>query len=317
MDASRAPLRVVTFNIAHARAIDRALEVLREATPLRGADVLALQEMDAPSVERIARELRLNSLFTPGGVHPRTGRDFGCAILSPWPLVEPRKVVLPHAARVTRLRRAAVGATLLRGRQRVRVYSVHLGPPLAVSRGSRSDQLQAILADASGSPDPVVLAGDFNSHGIGQEVVAAGYAWVTRDVGVTTRFLFFGFSFDHVFARGLEPAADAVAFGVIEDARGASDHRPVWAVLVPPSGRSGGDAEGGPSTSTGRAYRERGRREEGVPAGASLPRGGPRRPIRGRRCTARRAGGMRRAVRPVTARPDDRPRAASPVNPVC
>ena len=228
---SDAPLRVVTFNIEHGRKIDRALEVLRESEPLRNADVLALQEMDAAGVETIARELGLNYVYVPSGVHPKSGRDFGCALLSPWPLEQPRKVRLPHAARMTRLRRVAVGTTLRRGGQRVRVYSLHLPSPPAISGGARREQIRTVLADAEASPDPVILAGDFNSHGIGNEVVRAGYSWPTRDVGTTSKWLGIGFSFDHVFGKGLA-SAPGLSAGVVKDNRGASDHRPVWAVLV-------------------------------------------------------------------------------------
>ena len=48
------PLRVVTFNIKLGRRIDRAIEVLRSDS-LRGADVVALQEMDEAGVAQIAR----------------------------------------------------------------------------------------------------------------------------------------------------------------------------------------------------------------------------------------------------------------------
>ena len=114
-------LRVVSFNIAYAVEIDRALEVLRGEPSLRAADVLALQEMDAPGTERIARALGMNAVYFPSGVHPRHDRDFGCAVLSPWPLGEPRKLVLPHAARVNRLRRSAASAVVTR---RVKVTSI-------------------------------------------------------------------------------------------------------------------------------------------------------------------------------------------------
>jgi endonuclease/exonuclease/phosphatase family metal-dependent hydrolase len=229
-----APLRVVTFNIAFAREMDRALEVLEGASPLRKPDLLVLQEMDAPSVERVARALGLNSVYMPSGIHPTSRRDFGSALLSPWPLVEPRKIVLPHGARVTHLRRAIVAATLVRGSRRVRVYGVHLPAPLSISGGSRREQVRLIIEDAASSPDPVIIAGDFNSHGVGKELVAAGFTWVTRDVGTTTRWHFFGLSYDHVFVRGLAPAGEGgPAFGVVEDNQGASDHRPVWALLAP------------------------------------------------------------------------------------
>ena len=65
------PLRVVSFNIAYAIEIDRAIEVLRETEALRDPDVLALQEMDAPGTERIARALGMNAVYFPSGVHPK------------------------------------------------------------------------------------------------------------------------------------------------------------------------------------------------------------------------------------------------------
>lgn len=237
-DPNGATLRVVTFNIEYGRQIDRALEVLRGSEPLRRPDLLALQEMDAPGVERIARGLGLGYVYFPSGVHPKTGRDFGCALLSPWPLEDPRKIVLPHGARGSGLRRSAVAATLVRGTQRVRVYTVHLPSPLAISGGSRRDEVRVLIADASSSPLPVVVAGDFNSSDVGQEFVKAGYRWLTRDVRDTTRLALFGIpvsemSYDHVFAKGLLPAGGGAAAGVVRDNRKASDHRPVWAVLVP------------------------------------------------------------------------------------
>jgi endonuclease/exonuclease/phosphatase (EEP) superfamily protein YafD len=107
-----------------------------------------------------------------------------------------------------------------------------------VSGGSRRAQLRALAADAAAEDLPVVIAGDFNSHGKVEELARAGFTWVTRDVGDTTRFRLLGItlagmSYDHVLARGLEAAPGEDAVGVVEDNRGASDHRPVWAVLVP------------------------------------------------------------------------------------
>lgn len=230
-----APFRVVSFNVAHAIEIDRAVEVLRGTPELRGMDVLALQEMDAPGAERIARALGFHSVYFPSGIHPRHRKDFGCAVLSPWPLEAPAKLVLPHGARISGLRRAATSAVVVRGSERVRVYSLHLPAPVSISPGSRREQLRALAADAARHEGPVVLAGDFNSHGAVAELARAGFRWTTREAGATTRLRLFGVAvkgigYDHVLARGLE----AVATGVVEDDRGASDHKPVWALLGSP-----------------------------------------------------------------------------------
>jgi endonuclease/exonuclease/phosphatase family metal-dependent hydrolase len=233
---SRESFRVVSFNIAYGIEIDRAIEVLRGTEPLREPDLLALQEMDAPGTERIAKALGLNAVYFPSGVHPKHRRDFGCAVLSPWPLDEPRKVVLPHGARGSGLRRSAVGATLVRGDERIRVYSVHLPSPLAVSGGSRRDELRVLAADAATAGGPVVIAGDFNSHDKVEELARAGFTWVTRDLGATARLRLLGMgiaglAYDHVLAKGLGVANEPAAVGVVADNRGASDHEPIWAVL--------------------------------------------------------------------------------------
>ena len=89
-------IRVVTFNIKFAREIDRAIEVL-QGDSLRGADILALQEMDESGAERIARALGYDYVFYPAVIHPASGRYFGPALLSRWPIERSWKVILPHA----------------------------------------------------------------------------------------------------------------------------------------------------------------------------------------------------------------------------
>jgi endonuclease/exonuclease/phosphatase family metal-dependent hydrolase len=234
--SSGAPLRVVSFNIAYGIEIDRAIEVLRETEPLRHPDLLALQEMDAPGTERIAKALGLNAVYFPSGVHPKHRRDFGCAILSPWPLEEPRKILLPHGARVSGLRRSAVSAVLVRGDERIRVYSLHLPSPLAISGGSRKEELRAVGADAASADGPVVIAGDFNSHGKVEELAKSGFLWVTKDLGDTARLAVLGIglgglAYDHVLTKGMRPVPSPGAMGVVQDNRGASDHKPIWVLL--------------------------------------------------------------------------------------
>jgi endonuclease/exonuclease/phosphatase family metal-dependent hydrolase len=225
------PFRVVTFNIAYSSHIDRALQVLRESEPLRNFDALALQEMDQRGVDQIARELGLRYVYFPAAVHPSKKRDFGCAILSPWPLEKPLKIVLPHASFGTNLRRAATVATVVRGDHRYRVYSVHLAGGMALSVASRREQVQPVIVDARASREPVIIAGDFNSYGIGEEFTKAGFTWVTSDIGPTLHNAFFKFRYDHIFAKDITEATVSARAGVVQDNRKASDHRPVWAVI--------------------------------------------------------------------------------------
>lgn len=219
-------LHLVTFNIQFGRHVDRAIELFRSVPALEHADVVTLQEMDAPGTERIATALGMGYVYYPASVAPGTGRDFGNAILSRWPIVDDRKIILPHLARFEHSQRIATAATVLIGGVAVRVYSVHLGTMVDVGPRSRRDQARAIVADAAPYPR-VVVAGDMNNHGIGREFRAAGYLWPTEHNPHTDRF----WNWDHVFLRGLEPR-DGLAAGVVRDNRGASDHRPVWAVAL-------------------------------------------------------------------------------------
>jgi endonuclease/exonuclease/phosphatase (EEP) superfamily protein YafD len=73
----------------------------------------------------------------------------------------------------------------------------------------------------------VVVAGDFNSKGIGRYLEHKGFNWPTEHVGRTITV----FSWDHIFARGLSLPDSAVA-GTVKEVHGASDHRPVWASLI-------------------------------------------------------------------------------------
>jgi endonuclease/exonuclease/phosphatase family metal-dependent hydrolase len=220
-------LRVVSFNLKFAEKVDEAIAVLRDTPALREADILALQEMDAEGTERIARALELNSIFFPAAIHPRTDRDFGNALLSPWPLEDAHKLILPGESRFTGLKRTATVATVRVPRQSVRAYSVHIETPIHLSGQGRRAQVQAIVDDARESPHPVVVAGDFNSRGVGGPLEDAGYLWLTRNLRDTS----FWWELDHIYVRGLEPPGPATA-GVAEDLYDASDHKPVWALLA-------------------------------------------------------------------------------------
>lgn len=221
-------LRVVTFNVKFAKRLDRAVALLLRPGPLRGADVLVLQEMDGPATEAIAGALGMNHAYVPSAVHPAEDRDFGVAVLSPWPLEDPAKVPLPHEHRFIKTRRAAVVVTVRLPSGPVRVYGLHLESPLGLGGGDRREQARAVAEHASAWSGPVVVAGDFNGRGGAEELAKAGFVWLTRHVKNTALF----FDMDHVLARGLCAGGERAA-GAEDDATDASDHDPVWAVLRP------------------------------------------------------------------------------------
>ena len=223
--ASGDTVRVVAFNIAFARHTAGAIDLLRSRPGLAGADLILLQEMDAPSTEAVAESLGLSWVYYPSVLHPTSDRDFGNAVLSRWPIIADRKIILPHLARVRSSQRVAVAATVMTDRGPVRVYSVHLATLIGNGPAARRDQLSTVLADADSFPT-VLIGGDFNSETVAEVALERGYAWPTRGLPHTNSW----WTFDHVLVRGLALAADS-AMGVAGNG-GTSDHNPIWAVLV-------------------------------------------------------------------------------------
>ncbi len=219
-------LVVGSFNIQFGREIDSALVVLHSDPHLADADILLLQEMDEAGTRRIAEELGMAWVYYPATLRKSSGRDFGTAVLSRWPIVHDAKLVLPHVSIFGATERTATRVTLRVGRMDLVVYSVHLATPINQSLRDRQDQMRAVLNDASRFPH-VVIGGDFNSDSLGRMAVKRGYAWPTRKGPKTTRFA----RLDHIVFKGLDPLEEAGS-GTILDTHGASDHRAIWAVGV-------------------------------------------------------------------------------------
>lgn len=221
-----ASLKVVTFNVQYAEAIDSAIALLEQDSKLKGADLLLLQEMDEPGARRIAEGLGMHYVYYPATVHPATNRDFGNAILSRWPIVEDEKVLLPYHGWWRGTQRAAVGATLQVGTERIRVYSVHFAMATEQWPSHRRAQADAVIANSRQGWDRVIIGGDVNDVGMGEIFADSGFAWPTRHEAPTKHT----WQFDHIFLEGLELNTPE-STGVVTNVRGASDHKAVWAVV--------------------------------------------------------------------------------------
>jgi endonuclease/exonuclease/phosphatase family metal-dependent hydrolase len=228
-------LLIVTFNVRFAKHIDRALTLLEGNDTLQGVDILALQEMDERGVEKIAIRLGLNYVYYPALIHRAHGKNFGNALLSPWSIVEDQKILLPHPGRAEKVPRIAVAGTLVVGRRRLRVYSLHLGTALEIGPKQRKDQVQAVLEDAEDFFGPVIIVGDMNARGIGRFLERHGYCWATKPVRRTISL----FAWDHIFLRGFD-MNQVNEVGVVRDNQKASDHKPVWISLRLDTSRSRG-----------------------------------------------------------------------------
>jgi endonuclease/exonuclease/phosphatase family metal-dependent hydrolase len=216
-------LRVATFNLHFSNRLAQALEVVQANRQLAGADVLAVQEADERAVDRLADLLGAGYTYYPAVLHRRTGRNFGPALLSRWPILEDRKLILPHAG-LHGMQRIAVSAALEVRGERVDAWAVHFGTMREILPHQQAAQARAVVK-AIEHQGPAIVAGDLNRKGVGRVFEAAGWHWPTRDVGRTHLI----WSFDHVFVRGFGPVRHAA--GAIDAALAASDHRAVWAEL--------------------------------------------------------------------------------------
>jgi hypothetical protein len=162
------------LNIKFSRQIEAAITAYYCAG-IAGRDILLLQEMDEAGVETIAQALQYNYVYYPASIHTENSRNFGNAILSKWPLLNPAKVLLPYENPRNGQQRIATRAEAQVGERVVLVYSLHsetfwLGP------AQRAAQIEALAQDIDPAAPYVIVGGDFNSF-----TQAASICW--RGVG--------------------------------------------------------------------------------------------------------------------------------------
>lgn len=224
-------IRVVTWNIKFAEQVGVAGDNLESVETLQRTDVLLLQEMDEAGVEALARALHLNYVYYPASVHSYHGKNFGNAILSPWPISAPGKILLPHKNPKNGQRRTATRAVVTINGIDVLAYSVHT-ETFWLDRRKRLDQFEALAQDISPDAPAVIVGGDFNTATRGSisdldkifgrvnlDRVSEGGGYTVQSNGLE-------FALDHVYARGFVP----LQTGVYRNTS-ASDHFPVWVVL--------------------------------------------------------------------------------------
>ena len=227
-DSAAGPIRIVTFNIKLARRIDRAIEVLRSDS-LRGADIIALEEMDDAGVDRIARALGLNYVYYPSSIHPSEHRYFGPAVLSRWPIARSWKLLLPHEAALPPP--AAHGHRRRAARARPACQGVRRAPGDPVqglrcrARGPGADRARrrgAVRRSGGGRGRLQQLRRRSSAGGAG---LSAGSPRGSIRASRSSR----GITSSYGTCRPPSRPAPVWCARV----NGASDHRPVWAVVVP------------------------------------------------------------------------------------
>ncbi|MEJ2052278.1 MAG: endonuclease/exonuclease/phosphatase family protein [Calditrichaceae bacterium] len=225
-------IKVVTFNIKYAEEIDKALEELDEVRALRDADIILLQEMDNAGTYTIAKYLDYNYLYYPASLQ-HSGKDFGNAILSKWPIEHYKKIILPYESPLNKRRRIAVTGVIDMGNTQIFTCSVHIETPWLETE-YRVSQADSLIRSIPGDYNYVIVGGDFNTAS--DESVeltdklfkSANFTWITDNIGWTQDFMGIKkFSLDHIFTKGMR----LVDAGKFKETK-ASDHLPVWATLV-------------------------------------------------------------------------------------
>jgi len=225
-------LTVVSWNVQFGLQADVAGDVLATVEPLRSADVVLLQEMDEEGTDTVAQRIGADFVYATLGPHRQTGRDFGNAVLSKWPISDPEAFVLPHRSAVQGQERLAVGAVVAIGSTSVVACSVHAEVP-TLSPPKRRRQFDAIAGvEARWGDVPLLVGGDFNTMtrrgvaAVDRAMAGVGAMRVSRGADPTLRRGGREFALDHVYARDLA----SIDRGVVTDLD-VSDHRPLWVRL--------------------------------------------------------------------------------------
>ncbi len=209
-------MKLVTYNIQYGIGRDGKFDLERIAGSLEGGDIIALQEVtrNLPHNGGVDLVAGLASLlpdyfyiFGPAmdvdfGARDENGKpanqrlQFGNMVLSRWPIVASRNLLLPRTRRFNRLnlQRSALEALITTPSGPIRVYSVHLDHLNLEERATQirylKERVYAYAMEggaASGvsefgfpelpSPEEFVLLGDFNMDRTSPEyIVMAGEA---------------------------------------------------------------------------------------------------------------------------------------------
>ncbi|WP_254876744.1 endonuclease/exonuclease/phosphatase family protein [Verrucosispora sp. NA02020] len=230
-------VRVVAYNIRMGFGMDGRFDLPALERAVRGADVVALSEVDRgwllngghDTLHLLSDRLGLPYVFAPAA-----DALWGDAVLSRWPVDRARTRVLPAVGAPTGAQALGVTVDFSEG-VRLAVVSTHLQPPPGADPVV---QARAVAEFATGYADglPLVVAGDFNTEP-GDPAFAAFTGAGLVDAFAAARPLATSPAddprqqIDHVFVSPDLVASDAVATPGT-----ASDHLPVAVTLTLPGG---------------------------------------------------------------------------------
>jgi len=244
--AAPTEIKIVSYNIRwrSAKELEQIIGWLKsKETP---PTIIGLQEVDRAK-QRSGQANNACALAESLGMYyawaapplPKNSSDkeeeTGVEILSPYPLTDITRIVLPHEGPGGRSR-VALGATIKIGKTAWRIYSVHSETRIPVSQ--KIDQLRAVLDDLARFPKTMlaIVMGDFNSwelptiEGIRKLFTSAGFATPFSDDEPTFKrnavVFDLALKLDWIWLRGLLPQSHG-----IDHTLTVSDHFPLWTVV--------------------------------------------------------------------------------------
>lgn len=244
-DALTNDIKIVQYNIRWRGGNDlrRLIELLKVDEEIGGATIIGLQEVDrnkkrtgnTNTARVMAEELGMNYVWAAppqAAGKEQEEEETGVAILSPYPMTDARRIVLPNEGPGGR-RRVALGATVHLGQKGVRVYSIHA--ETRTSNEKRLQQFEAVLDDLRAHHAKLgysIVLGDFNTI-TGKDVNATtrlfterGFQTPFSNDQATWKTFIIELKLDWLWLSGFN-----VTRSGIDKKIGLSDHWPLWTVV--------------------------------------------------------------------------------------
>lgn len=234
-------IKIVSYNMRwrSGEDLEAIIKLLKSDPEIGGAAIIGLQEADrnkkrsgyTNTARKIAEELGMHYAWAAPPLSERSKEreeETGVALLSPYPLKDVTRIVLPNEGPGGR-RRVALGATIQIGRHDIRAYTAHC--ETRISSDKKREQLEAIVQDLGGyrKANAFVVVGDFNTLE-GQAIenttrlfTEAGFETPFPNSLKTWKTFILELKLDWIWLKGLRPSDYGVDRRVTY-----SDHFPLW-----------------------------------------------------------------------------------------
>lgn len=230
-------LRILSYNIHHAKGVDGKLDVPRIAQVILSVDpdLVALQEVDKNTIRtgkvnqdiELSRLTKMNCVF--GSNITFQGGQYGNAILSKFPIIKNKNFLLPNVDSGEQ-RGLLQSQIQISNKENVLFFSTHLD-----HRRSDTERLASAKAInqiiSLGNKSPAILAGDFNDVPDSPTLNELGKVWLRTNKKILRTIPASKPSrqIDYIFVQPKERWKIIESQILDEDI--ASDHRAIFSII--------------------------------------------------------------------------------------